>query len=98
MKEAHYKAHPDWRWSSKEKKRSRSTSGVKTPVKDQTAGTFYVFLNVCLALSVPMFQSRPSIDLKGVSSPNFCRNGDFAVVLKTMPHRLFFFFQDESVI
>eukprot|EP00794_Sanderia_malayensis_P010914 gene10914-12073_t len=32
VKEAHFKAHPDWRWSSKEKKRSRSASGgAKTP-------------------------------------------------------------------
>jgi len=37
VKEAHYKAHPDWRWSSKEKRRSRSTPGAKTPVKDQSA-------------------------------------------------------------
>ncbi|XP_065056504.1 protein capicua homolog [Rhopilema esculentum] len=39
VKEAHYKAHPDWRWSSKEKKRPRSTSDAKTPIKDHSSDT-----------------------------------------------------------
>lgn len=38
MKEAHFKAHPQWKWCSKDKRKGSSTM-VKTSVSDDGSGT-----------------------------------------------------------
>ena len=38
MKEAHFKAHPDWKWCSKDRRKSGSTSSAKGD-KDGPAGS-----------------------------------------------------------
>lgn len=34
MKEAHFKAHPDWKWCSKDRRKSGSTSSSKGDAKE----------------------------------------------------------------
>ena len=39
MKEAHFKAHPDWKWCSKERKRSTAASTSKNSTSSRLGST-----------------------------------------------------------
>ncbi|XP_038842276.1 protein capicua homolog [Salvelinus namaycush] len=76
VKEAHFKAHPDWKWCNKDRKKSSSDGrgllgpgGKDIRERSMSETTALSFLSLCTTVSLPLTFSLPEphgVELKGV--------------------------------